>query len=96
MFLTKQQLVMARRLGVAILVAGSLASCATYKEEFAGINLMRRCRALRRVPNRPISPRSRQTSGWIKSKAASSSSKGPRAVRRGADPLFRTRFMTNI
>ena len=38
MLLTKQQLVMARRLGVAILVAGSLASCATYKEEFAGIN----------------------------------------------------------
>ena len=37
MFLTKQQQVMARALGVAI-VALSLASCATYKDEFAGIN----------------------------------------------------------
>jgi len=37
MFLTKQQQVMARTLGVAI-VALSLASCATYKDEFAGIN----------------------------------------------------------
>lgn len=38
MFLTKQQIVMARTFGVAMLVTFSLASCATYKEEFAGIN----------------------------------------------------------
>ncbi len=37
MFLTKQQAVMARTLGVAIISVG-LASCATYKDEFAGIN----------------------------------------------------------
>lgn len=38
MFLTKQQLVMARTLGVALVATFGLASCATYKEEFAGIN----------------------------------------------------------
>ncbi|MNM30466.1 hypothetical protein D3C81_410270 [compost metagenome] len=38
MFLTKQHLVMARTLGVAIVATAGLASCATYKEEFAGIN----------------------------------------------------------
>ncbi len=38
MFLTKQQIVMARTFGVAMLVTVGLASCATYKEEFAGIN----------------------------------------------------------
>jgi len=37
MFLTKQHVVMARALGVAI-VALSLSACATYKDEFAGIN----------------------------------------------------------
>jgi murein lipoprotein len=37
MFLTKQHMVMARTLGVAI-VALSLAACATYDDEFAGIN----------------------------------------------------------
>lgn len=37
MFMTKQKMVMARTLGVAVVVM-SLASCATYKEEFAGIN----------------------------------------------------------
>ena len=37
MFLTKQHAVMARTLGVAI-VALSLGACATYKDEFAGIN----------------------------------------------------------
>jgi murein lipoprotein len=37
MFLTKQHKVMARTLGVAI-VALSLGACATYKDEFAGIN----------------------------------------------------------
>lgn len=35
--MTKNNLVMLRTLGVAI-VAVSLASCASYKEEFAGIN----------------------------------------------------------
>ena len=38
MFLTKQHLAMARTLGVAIVVTVGLASCATYKDEFAGIN----------------------------------------------------------
>ncbi|WP_449467706.1 hypothetical protein [Stenotrophomonas humi] len=38
MFLTKQHLKMARTLGVAIAVTISLGACATYKEEFAGIN----------------------------------------------------------
>jgi len=38
MFLTKQQLVTARTLGVAMVVSMGLASCATYKDEFAGIN----------------------------------------------------------
>ncbi|MBF6022938.1 hypothetical protein [Lysobacter niastensis] len=37
MFLTKQHLVIARTLGVAI-VALSLGACATYDDEFAGIN----------------------------------------------------------
>jgi len=37
MFMTKQHLVMARTLGVA-LVALSLGACATYDDEFAGIN----------------------------------------------------------
>ena len=37
MFLTKQHMVLARTLGVAI-VALSLAACATYDDEFAGIN----------------------------------------------------------
>lgn len=38
MFLTKQHLQMARMLGVAILAAASLSACATYDDEFAGIN----------------------------------------------------------
>ena len=38
MFLTKQHQVMARTLGVAILAAASLSACATYDDEFAGIN----------------------------------------------------------
>ncbi len=38
MFLTRQQIVTVRSVGVAAVVALSLASCATYKEEFAGIN----------------------------------------------------------
>ena len=38
MFLTKQQMKTARTLGVAIVVTMGLASCATYKDEFAGIN----------------------------------------------------------
>ena len=38
MFLTKQHLKTARTLGVAIVVSVGLASCATYKDEFAGIN----------------------------------------------------------
>ncbi|MGE8214181.1 hypothetical protein [Stenotrophomonas sp.] len=38
MFLTKQQRVTARTLGVAMVVSMGLASCATYKDEFAGIN----------------------------------------------------------
>ena len=38
MFLTKQHLQMARMLGVAILAAASLSACATYEDEFAGIN----------------------------------------------------------
>ena len=37
MFLTKQHLMMVRTLGVAIVTLG-LASCATYDDEFAGIN----------------------------------------------------------
>ena len=38
MFITKQHLTTARTLGMAIVVAAGLASCATYDEEFAGIN----------------------------------------------------------
>jgi murein lipoprotein len=38
MFLTNQHLKTARTLGVAIVVSVGLASCASYKEEFAGIN----------------------------------------------------------
>ena len=38
MFLTKQHKAMARTLGVAILAAASLSACATYDDEFAGIN----------------------------------------------------------
>src|SRR5262245_31806691 len=37
MFLTKQNLAMARTLGVAIVAAVGLGGCATYKEEFATI-----------------------------------------------------------
>jgi len=38
MFLTKQHLVTARTLGVALVATVGLSACATYKEEFAGIN----------------------------------------------------------
>jgi len=38
MFPTKQHLTTARRLGMAIVVAMGLASCATYDDEFASIN----------------------------------------------------------
>ena len=38
MFLTKQHLTMARALGVAIVATVGFAGCATYDEEFAGIN----------------------------------------------------------
>ena len=38
MFVTKQHHVMARTLGMAILAAASLSACATYDDEFAGIN----------------------------------------------------------
>ena len=38
MFLTSQQLKLARTLGVAILATVSLGACATYKDEFATIN----------------------------------------------------------
>ena len=38
MFMTKQHLVMARTLGVALVATLGLASCATYDDEFAGIN----------------------------------------------------------
>ena len=38
MFLTRQRLVMARTLGVALVATVGLSACATYKEEFAGIN----------------------------------------------------------
>ena len=38
MFLTKQRLVMARTLGVAFVATVGLSACATYKEDFAGIN----------------------------------------------------------
>ncbi|GGK10667.1 hypothetical protein [Luteimonas terricola] len=38
MLLTKQHLVMARTLGVAIIAIAGLAGCATYADEFAGIN----------------------------------------------------------
>ena len=38
MLMTKQHLVMARTLGVALVATLGLASCATYDDEFAGIN----------------------------------------------------------
>ncbi|MEO8367501.1 MAG: hypothetical protein ABI538_15010 [Pseudoxanthomonas sp.] len=38
MFLTKQHLVMARTLVVAIVATAGLASCATYKDDFARVN----------------------------------------------------------
>ena len=38
MFLTKQHRVMARMLGVAIVATLGLGACATYDDEFAGIN----------------------------------------------------------
>lgn len=38
MFLTKQQLTVVRTLGVAIVAAVGLSACATYDDEFAGIN----------------------------------------------------------
>ena len=38
MFPTKQQLLMARTLGVALVATIGLAACATYDDEFAGIN----------------------------------------------------------
>lgn len=38
MFMTKQHLSIARMLGVAMLAAMSLTACATYDDEFAGIN----------------------------------------------------------
>ncbi len=38
MFMTKQHLVMARTFSMAIIATVGLASCATYDDEFAGIN----------------------------------------------------------
>jgi len=38
MFMTKQHLLLARTLGVAMVATLGLASCATYDDEFAGIN----------------------------------------------------------
>ena len=38
MFPTKKHLKMARPLGLALVIATGLASCATYDDEFAGIN----------------------------------------------------------
>ena len=38
MFPTKKQLTMARSLGVALVVAMGLASCATYDDDFARVN----------------------------------------------------------
>ena len=38
MFLTRQHLVTARTLAVAIVAAAGLSACATYDDEFAGIN----------------------------------------------------------
>ena len=38
MFMTKQHLVMARTFGVAIIATLGLSACATYDDEFAGIN----------------------------------------------------------
>ena len=38
MFMTNQQVKTARTLAVAIVASVGLASCASYKEEFAGIN----------------------------------------------------------
>jgi murein lipoprotein len=38
MFLTRQHRMMARTLGVAIVAAVGLGGCATYADEFAGIN----------------------------------------------------------
>ena len=38
MFLTKQHKAMARTLGVSVVVAMGLASCATYDDDFARIN----------------------------------------------------------
>ena len=38
MFMTKQQLTTVRTLAVAIVATVGLASCATYDDEFAGIN----------------------------------------------------------
>lgn len=38
MFSTKQYLTTVRTLGMAIVAAAGLASCATYDDEFAGIN----------------------------------------------------------
>lgn len=38
MFVTKRHLVMARALGLAIVAGVSLGACATYGDEFAGIN----------------------------------------------------------
>ena len=38
MFMNKQHLTMARTLSMAIIATAGLASCATYDDEFAGIN----------------------------------------------------------
>ena len=38
MFMTRQHVLMARTLGVALVTTLSLSACATYDDEFAGIN----------------------------------------------------------
>lgn len=38
MFLTKQQLTLARTLGLAIVASVGLSACATYDDEFAAVN----------------------------------------------------------
>ncbi len=65
MFKTQHHLSMARTLGVALVAALSLSACATYDDEFAGINsrldqLDTKVQARPRAPNPPTSPPSRQ------------------------------------
>ena len=86
MFLTKQHLAMARTLAVALVATLGLASCATYDDEFAGINSRldhsHKVQGAARVPNRhQFRAAANQRLDQIESRVQHSSGAAARAAR---------------